>query len=389
MAVKSVYLDYQASTPLDPRVRTMMLDAYDSLGNASSEEHAFGWAAAKLVENARALVADSVGALAEEVIFTSGSTEANNIAILGAASAAPPNRRRILVSAIEHKSVSAAAFAAEKSGFTVEWIPVAKDGLVEPETLTNLLGDDVAVVSIMAVNNEIGVVQDTARLGALVRDAGAYFHVDATQALAAINIDLRIWNADSISISGHKIYAPGGIGALILSMDAAWMPAPIMFGGDQELGLRPGSLPVPLCVGLGEACRLIAKDIDFERARVALLRDRLEDQLHSKFESTIVTCSQTARHPGCLHIRFQGVDASRLLLKLQPTLAVSTGSACTSGIIGPSHVLLALGMDPTEASECVRFSIGRFTTTEEVDFAAKTVVDVIQDIIDQGTPCRN
>jgi cysteine desulfurase len=373
MAVQSVYLDYQASTPLDPRVRAIISDAYDSTGNASSEEHAFGWAAAKLVEKARALVADCVGAVSEEVVFTSGSTEANNIAILGAAAAAPPNRRRILISAIEHKSVSEAAFAAEKSGFSIELIAVTKDGLVAPETLSKLLGDDVAVVSIMAVNNEIGVIQDTATLGSLVRSSGAFFHVDATQALAATKVDIQNWNADALSLSGHKIYGPGGIGALIVSMDAAWRPAPISFGGGQETGLRPGTLPVALCAGLGEACKLITEGAFEERRQIADLRDRFHNMLLTLFPKLVITSEKSARHPGCLHVRLPSVDASDLLLKLQPLVAASTGSACTSGVMGKSHVLSAIGMTDEEASECVRFSIGRFTTLSQIIFASDTI----------------
>lgn len=377
MAVQSVYLDYQASTPLDPQVRDIMLNAYDSAGNASSEEHAFGWAAAELVEKARALVADCVGALAEEVIFTSGSTEANNIAILGAALAAPPKRRRILISAIEHKSVSEAAYAAEKRGFSVELIGVNKDGLVETETLAKLLRDDVAVVSIMAVNNEIGVIQDAPRLGALVRAAGAYFHVDATQALAATKVDIQNWNADSLSLSGHKIYGPGGIGALIVSMVAAWRPEPISFGGGQEAGLRPGTLPVALCAGLGEACRLITDGSIEERRRIADLRDRFHQMLLAHCPELVVTSEKSARHPGCLHVRLPNVDASDLLLKLQPMVAASTGSACTSGVIGPSHVLSAIGMNDTEASECIRFSVGRFTDIEQINSAVTIIKNII------------
>jgi cysteine desulfurase len=381
MAVQSVYLDYQASTPLDPRVRSVMLEAYDSTGNASSEEHAFGWAAAKLVEKARALVADCVGALAEEVIFTSGSTEANNIAILGAAAASPPNRRRILISAIEHKSVSEAAYAAEKRGFSVELIRVNEDGLVETETLAELLRDDVAVVSIMAVNNEIGVVQDTPALGSLVRAAGAYFHVDATQALAATKVDIQNWNADSLSLSGHKIYGPGGIGALIVSMDAVWRPEPISFGGRQESGLRPGTLPVALCAGLGEACRLITDGSIEERSRIADLRNRFHDMLRLQFPKLSITCEKSPRHPGCLHVRLPKVDASDLLMKMQPMVAASTGSACTSGVIGPSHVLLAIGMSVEEASECIRYSIGRFTNYEQIKIAISIIASKKDSII--------
>lgn len=377
MPLQSVYLDYQASAPLDPRVRKVINDAYEHPGNASAEEHAFGWAAARKVAEARAFVADCVGAFPDEVVFTSGSTEANNIALLGAAAAAPQSRRRILVSAIEHKSVSAAALAMEQHGFKVEWVPVTPCGLVDLESLAVQLGDDVAVVAIMAVNNEIGTIQEGRKLGSLVRASGAFFHVDATQAITAIDFNMQQWHADSISLSGHKIYGPAGIGALVIATDAVWRPKPIAFGGGHEGGLRPGTLPVALCIGLGEACRLIGEIGKTDRERSATLRDMLRDLLHDLVGDLAVTSESVARHPGCLHVRLPGFDASDLLLKLQPRVAAATGSACTSGIIGPSHVLLALGMTVDEASECIRFSLGRFTTREEVIFAANAVAEAL------------
>ena len=380
MPLQSVYLDYQASAPLDPKVRLVMSEAYDAPGNASSEEHGFGWAAAARVERARKAVADSVHALPEEVTFTSGATEANNIAILGAAMAAPASRRRILISAIEHKSVSAAAFAAERWGFSIEVVPVTREGLVDPAELASRLGDDVAIVSMMAVNNEVGTIQPVAELGRLARDVGSFFHVDATQALAALDVDLIQWSANALSLSGHKIHGPGGVGALVVGVDAPWRPLPIMHGGGQEQGLRPGTLPVPLCVGLGEACRLTAFAGEGARHRVAELRDLLGNRLKLAAPDLEISCESVARHPGCLHVRLPGISASDLLLRLQPNVAAATGSACTSGIIGPSHVLLALGMTPEQASECLRFSVGRFSTREEVEFAADRVSSALRGI---------
>lgn len=380
MPLQAVYLDYQASAPLDPKVRLAMSEAYDAPGNASSEEHGFGWAAAARVERARKVVADCVQALPEEVTFTSGATEANNIAILGAAMAAPASRRRILISAIEHKSVSAAAFAAERWGFAVEIVPVTRDGVVDPAELGSRLGDDVAIVSMMAVNNEVGTIQPVAELGRLARAVGAFFHVDATQALAALDVDMVQWGADALSLSGHKIHGPGGVGALVVGVDAPWRPLPIMHGGGQEQGLRPGTLPVPLCVGLGEACRLIALAGEGARHRVAELRDLLGNRLKLAAPDLEISCESVARHPGCLHVRLPGISASDLLLRLQPHVAAATGSACASGIIGPSHVLLALGMTLEQASECLRFSVGRFSTREEVEFAADRVCSALRGV---------
>ncbi|PBB81236.1 cysteine desulfurase [Mesorhizobium sp. WSM3879] len=380
MAQKAVYLDYQASTPLDPRVRIAVDAAYDAPGNASSEEHAFGWAALSRVEAARGFVAESLNAVAEEVTFTSGATEANNIAILGAAMAAPPRRRRILVSAIEHKSVSAAAYAAERFGFVVEVVPVTHDGLTDIQALEAMLDDEVAIVSVMAVNNEIGTIQPSALVGRLTRSAGAFFHVDATQALAATHVDMTEWGADALSLSGHKIYAPGGIGALIVALDAPWRPKPLMFGGGQEQGLRPGTLPVPLCVGLGEACRLISIEGEVERRRVGDLRDALARRLKDVFAELRVSCEQTPRHPGCLHIRIPKVSASDLLMRLQPLVAASTGSACTSGMLGPSHVVLAIGLSAADAAECLRFSLGRFSTESDVEIAVSCLSSAMRSL---------
>lgn len=378
MPIRGVYLDYQASTPLDPQVKLSMSEAYDATGNASSEEHSFGWAASNRVERARGRIAEAVRALTEEVTFTSGATEANNIAILGAAMAAPSNRRRILISSIEHKSVSAAAFAAERFGFSIEVVPVTPDGCINPDELAPRLNGDVAIVSVMAVNNEIGTIQPVAELGRRVRAAGAFFHVDATQALAAIDVNLVEWSADALSLSGHKIYGPGGVGALVVGIDAPWRPLPLMYGGGQEQGLRPGTLPVPLCVGLGEACRLIASIGEAERTRVAELRDLLADRLRRSIPKLAVTTERSARHPGCLHVRFPMIGASGLLQSLQPRIAAATGSACTSGVIGPSHVLMALGMSQEHAGECVRFSVGRFSTRDEVEFAADCISSVVR-----------
>jgi cysteine desulfurase len=370
MPVRGIYLDYQASAPLDPRVREAMFEAYADPGNPHAEEHAFGWAKARRVEQARVQVAALVGAEAEEVIFTSGATEANNIAVIGGALAAPNKRRRILVSAIEHKSVLEAARSCEDIGFTVEFIPVGADGRLDPTELGRRLAPDVALVSVMAVNNEIGTIQETAILGGFVRMAGAFFHVDATQAPLAVDIDLTRWHADALSLSAHKIYGPNGIGALVLSHGAPWQPRPLIYGGGQERGLRPGTLPAALCVGFGEASRLVAEAGEIERIAVVGLRDCLLHALQRSAPDLVVTCAATPRHPGSLHVRIPGVSASDLLMRLQPGVAASTGSACTSGIIGPSHVVMALGLDAEAAGECVRFSLGRFTTIEEIELAA-------------------
>lgn len=378
MSESAAYLDYQASTPMDRRVREAMLDAFAAPGNASSDEHAFGWNAGRRLAAARELVARAIGANADEVTFTSGATEANNIAIKGAALAAPPQRRRVLISAFEHKSVLEPAQALASAGYVVETIPIGPDGRVNTAALDGMLEKDVAVVSVMAVNNEIGTIQPISEIARRARDVGAFFHVDGTQALAAMKVDILDWGGDSVSFSGHKVYGPGGVGALYLAADAPWRPVPLMQGGGQENGLRPGTVAVPLCVGFGEACRLILQDGEVERSKVASVRDSLEREIRRVAPDAEVTCATTPRHPGSLHIRFPGVNASDLLTRLQPRVGASTGSACNSGIIGPSHVLLAIGMTPHEAEECIRFSIGRFSTEDDISVAADALCTTLR-----------
>lgn len=366
-----IYLDYMASTPLDPTVCAVVEAALrDEFANPSSEGHSLGWRARDAVEAARVNVADVLGALSDEIVFTSGATEADNLGVLGAAMAAPTARRRILVSAVEHKAVLEAAQAAEPLGLSVELIRVTPEGVVDLADLTARLGPDVAVVSVMAVNNETGVVQPVAEVTALAAAAGAFVHTDATQAPAAMAVDVAAWGVDAASFSSHKVYGPKGVGALYLSAAAPWRPRPLMFGGGQEQGLRPGTVPTPLCLGFAAAL----KSLDAaERTRIARLRDTLEARLRGLASDMVVTAAGSPRHPGALHVRFPGRDASDLLDRLQPAVCAATGSACTSGVIGPSHVLLALGWEPRAAEEGLRFSLGRFTTESEIDRATGAV----------------
>jgi cysteine desulfurase len=374
-----IYLDYQASTPMDPRVREVVAAAFATdYGNPSSEAHRLGWRAHAMVERARAQVASAIGALPEEVLFTSGATEADNLGVLGAALAAPEHRRRILVSAMEHKAVLEPAYAAQAHGFTVEEIAVRPDGVVDLDDLRRRLDRDVAVVSVMAVNNEIGVVQPIGHVAALAAAAGAFVHTDATQAPLAMAIDVLAWNVDAASFSAHKVYGPKGVGALYLAAAPPWRPRPLMFGGGQEQGLRPGTLPAPLCAGFGMAMELLAAEGEEERARVAQLRDGFAHDLQRSCPGLAVTCEPSPRHPGNLHVRFPQVVASDLLDELQSDLCAAIGSACTSGVIGPSHVLIALGLDAPSAAESVRFSIGRFTTADELSQSVERIASALQ-----------
>lgn len=370
-----IYLDYMASTPLDPAVRAVVEAALrDEFANPSSEGHTLGWRARDAVEAARVDVADVLGAVSDEIVFTSGATEADNLGVLGAAMAAPTARRRILVSAVEHKAVLEAARAAEPLGFSLELVGVTPEGIVDLADLKSRLGPDVAVVSVMVVNNETGVVQPVSEVAALAATAGAFAHTDATQAPAAMAVDVAGWGVDAASFSSHKVYGPKGVGALYLSAAAPWRPRPLMFGGGQEQGLRPGTVPTPLCLGFAAALKSLTAA---ERASIAGMRDALEARLRGLAPDMVVTCADSPRHPGALHVRFPGRDASDLLDRLQPAVCAATGSACTSGVIGPSHVLLALGWNPKAAEEGLRFSLGRFTTEHEIERAAEAMAQAL------------
>jgi cysteine desulfurase len=371
----AIYLDYQASTPLDPRVDALMASvSVASFANPHSDDHADGWAARGLIDHARSQVAGALGAAPEEILFTSGATEADNLGVLGAALGAPPDRKRLLVSAIEHKAVLESAYAAEAYGFQVEIIPVDSDGVVDTAWLAAAIGRDVAVVSVMAVNNEIGTVQPVAAVAAIAGGAGAFMHTDATQAPAAMAVDLAAWDVDAASFSSHKIYGPKGVGALFLSSTAPWRPRPLMFGGGQEQGLRPGTLPTALCAGFGLAMTLFTEE---ERARVAALRDRLAHLLMSASSGLSVTAEAVDRHPGNLHLLLPHGNAKDLLTRLQPRLSASAGSACSSGMLTESHVLLALGLSQSAASRGLRLALGRFTTDAEVKRSSRLLLEAM------------
>jgi cysteine desulfurase len=380
-----IYMDYQATTPADPRVVEAMQPYWSVMyGNPHSADHAFGWSADAAVETARGHIAALIGADADEIVFTSGATEANNLAVLGIARASPPARKRIVVSAIEHKCVLAAARAAAVVGFEVITVSVGADGIVDPRAVAAVVDDRTALVSVMAVNNEIGTVQPLSEIAALCAAAGAVFHTDAAQALNALPMDVAALGADLMSLSAHKAYGPKGIGALFVRRNLHVRPKPIIHGGGQEGGMRSGTLPTPLCVGFGEACRILAEEREDDAKRIGALQDRFLAMLLKTVPGLRVNGNRASRHPGNLNLLFPAIDASLLLQNLHPNVAASTGSACTSGQPEPSHVLRAIGLSPDDATASIRFSIGRFTTEYDVDEAAQHVGEAYQWLIAAG-----
>ena len=374
---QTIYADYQATTPVDPRVMAAMEPYWRvSFGNPHSSDHVMGWNAAEAVANAAASVAALIGADDSEIVFTSGATEANNLAILGLARRTPLGRRRILVSAIEHKSVLAAARALEeREGFTVELIPVDHDGFVRLDALDELLSDDVLLVSVMAVNNEIGTVQNISDIAELTRALNTLLHCDAAQAPCGMDVCDLVDSADLLSLSGHKMYGPKGIGALFVRHGLEDCLEPMIYGGEQQGGLRSGTVPVPLCVGMGSAAELLFGETGAEeRQRIAQLRDAFIDGLPNVI---LNGPNGTTRHPGNVNVRFPGTNAQDLLASMQPMLAASTGSACASGIPEPSHVLRAIGLSTEEADSSVRFSFGRFSSTIDVGIIAAALRDTL------------
>ena len=371
-----VYLDNQATTRCDPRVLEAMLPWFcDDYGNPNSAEHVMGRKAEAAVEEARAQVGSLIGAEGREIIFTSGATESNNIAIKGAARFAASMgdaRRRVITVATEHKCVleSVADLAAE--GFEPVFLPVGSDGLLDPDTLRHALQTPTLLVSIMAVNNETGVIQNLAGLASIAKQAGALIHSDLAQAVGKIPLDLAGWKVDLASISGHKLYGPKGVGALFVRRRPRVRLSPLFSGGGQERGLRSGTLPAPLIVGLGEACRLAGLEMAAEAERVAGLRGGLLDRLRDGVPGIRVNGSVQARIPGNLNLTFPRATASDLLAAL-PDLCVSTGSACSSAAVEPSYVLRAMGLSDAEAERTLRIGIGRFTSAADIDYAAASL----------------
>jgi len=373
-----IYLDYQATTPCDPRVVEKMLPFFtEAFGNAHSVTHSFGWAAEEAVELAREQIAELIGAEAKEIIFTSGATESNNLAIKGLARVYGEKKNHVITVATEHKCVLEAAKSLEQKGFTVTILGVGSDGLIDLDQLSAAITEQTLLVSVMAVNNEIGVIQPLAEIGALCKSRNVFFHSDGAQALGKIPLDVEALNLDLLSLSSHKIYGPKGVGALYIRRRPRVHLAPEMDGGGQERGLRSGTLPTPLIVGFGEACRIAGLEMEEEGKRLRSLRDRLFQGIAGRLEGVGLNGHRDRRIAGNLNLSFAWTEGDQLLRGLTD-VAVSTGSACSAATLEPSYVLRALGLNSELAHASLRIGLGRFTTAEEVDFAIDAIVGAVE-----------
>jgi cysteine desulfurase len=367
-----IYLDNQATTPTDPRVRDSMLPFLeaDAVGNPHSE-HVAGRKAAAAVEYARRQVADLIGALPEEIVFTSGATEANNIALQGIMRSVHRRGDHVLTCATEHKCVLETMGFLTRAGFRVEVLPVDSNGIVDIAALTAAITGETALVSIMAANNEIGILQPIGDVAAICQSRGVVFHTDAAQAVGKIPLDVKALSVDLLSLSGHKLYAPIGVGALYVSDASPVRPEPLFWGGGQEGGLRSGTVAPHLCVALGAACLIARREQSQDAESATAHRQRFLETIRTYYPDVHVNGERSPRLAGNLSLTFSGVDADRLVGFVQPHIAVSTNAACSAGVLQPSHVLLALGLSDADAASTIRVGFGRFNTRAEVEVAAE------------------
>jgi cysteine desulfurase len=373
-----IYMDNHATTPVDPRVVEAMLPYFTEVfGNAASRSHAFGWTAEKAVEKARDQVGALMGASGKEIVWTSGATESDNLAIKGAAEFHKDRGNHIITAQTEHKAVLDTCKRLEKEGFEVTYLPVEQDGRVSPAAVKAAMTDKTILVSIMLANNEIGTVNPVEEIGAVVKEKGALFHIDAVQGVGKIPFDVNRARADLVSVSAHKMYGPKGIGALYVRRKPRVRITAQIDGGGHERGMRSGTLNVPAIVGFGKAAELCAAEMAGEAKRLFALRERLREGIQSQVTDTFVNGSLEHRLPGSLNISFAYVEGEAMLMGLKD-VAVSSGSACTSASLEPSYVLRALGVAEEMAHTSIRFGLGRFNTEEEVDFVVKTVVGKVK-----------
>lgn len=381
MSETPIYMDHHATTPVDERVLAAMLPYFsDRFGNAASRTHVHGKVARDAVELGRAQVAGLLGAEPQEVIFTSGATESDNLAIRGVAQARQRDGNHIVTVRTEHKAVLDTCAALEREGWHVTWLDVDEHGLIAPNAVAEALTDETVLVSVMLANNEVGVVQDVATIGAFTAERGITFHCDAAQGLGYLPFSVDEMHIDLASVSGHKMYGPKGIGALFVreSSQAHGIPVPQIFGGGHERGLRSGTLNVPGIVGFGAAAEIMRAEGKAEAARIQSLRDSLGDRLLNSMEEVRLNGTHSPRHPGNLNVSFGYVDGPRLLLELCEVVSVSSGSACSTEEAGPSYVLEAMGLPKDWSAASVRFGLGRHTTSAEVQTVAEAVAETVR-----------
>lgn len=382
---RPIYLDYQATTPVDARVMDAMTPYFTEMfGNPHSTSHSYGWEARDAVEIARQQVAAMINADPREVVFTSGATESNNMAIKGVARFFAGRKGHMISVVSEHKCVLESLKYAEKLGFDITWLPVDGDGLISPDAVGNAIREDTALVSVMHVNNEIGVIQPLAEIGTICRKAGVYLHTDAAQAAGKIAIDVIAMNVDLLSLSGHKMYGPMGIGALYVRRKPRVRLEPLMDGGGQERTLRSGTLPAPLVVGFGAAAGIVAAERDIEATRIGDLRNRLLKGLQQRIPDLYVNGSMVDRIAGNLNVGFRGIDSEALMEALKDRVALSSGSACTSAAVEPSYVLRALGLSDEDAHASVRLCVGRMTTPDEIETAIVSIAEAVTNLRASG-----
>eukprot|EP00730_Choanoeca_flexa_P013264 TRINITY_DN5135_c0_g2_i1.p1 TRINITY_DN5135_c0_g2~~TRINITY_DN5135_c0_g2_i1.p1 ORF type:complete len:461 (+),score=145.25 TRINITY_DN5135_c0_g2_i1:177-1559(+) len=368
-----LYLDFQATTPMDPRVVDAMLPfMLNDYGNPHSRTHQYGWTAEDAVETGREQVASLIGANPKEIIFTSGATESNNLAIKGVGNFYKNKKNHIITAQTEHKCVLDSCRIMQQQGFDITYLPVQKNGLISMDDLRAAIRPETALVSVMMVNNEIGVVQPVKEIGALCRENKIFFHTDAAQAVGKIPVDVNELNIDLMSISGHKLYGPKGVGALYVRRRPRVRLEPLINGGGQERGLRSGTLPAPLAVGLGAACKVAQEEMANDHAHIVRLSKKLVEGIVGNMDEIIFNGDQDGGYPGCINLSFAYVEGESLLMALKD-MALSSGSACTSASLEPSYVLRAIGASDDLAHSSIRFGIGRFTTDAEVEYAIKAV----------------
>ena len=374
-----IYLDNHATTRVDPRVVSAMLPYFtEHFGNAASRNHEFGWEAEQAVDKARKQIADLIGATPKEIIFTSGATESDNLAIKGVAEMYAEKGNHIITVVTEHKAVLDTCKKLEKLGYRVTYLPVMGDGLIDLEMLKEAITDKTILVTIMYANNELGVIQPIREIGKICRERGVLFHTDGVQAIGKVPINVNKDNIDMMSISAHKMYGPKGVGALYVRRRNPRVQITAQIdGGGHERGMRSGTLNVPGIVGLGEACELCNKEMETETARLRYLRDKLKAKLEAGLDEVYINGSMEHRLPHSLNMSFAYVEGESLLMGIND-IAVSSGSACTSATLEPSYVLKALGVGDDVAHSSIRFGIGRFNTEEEIDYTADKLIDVVK-----------